>query len=115
MMKSYGQLLSSGYIFCLPQKGKVDMGMLGAYQCTLKVQYDMVTLKAIPARLFLSKGWLAVDDNGGLITILDSDLDKKVVVIEDLNLFFAIRQTQEIENVWIEIMDDMPRGKRWRF
>ncbi len=115
MIKSYVELKNEDYILCLPQKGKVDMGMLGSYQCALKVHNSAITLKAIPARLFLSKGWFSVDENGVLITLLDSDIDKKVVIIDDLNLLFAIRQTQEIENVWVEIIDEIPRRKNWSF
>jgi len=115
MIKTYTEIENEDYILCLPQKGKVDMGMLGTYECLLKVCNNTITLKAIPAKLFLSKGWLAVDDNGVLITTLDSDIDKKLVIIENLSLFLAIRQTQELEKLWIDIVDEIPRRNVWSF
>lgn len=114
MLKKYSQLIAEDYIFCYPQKWKVDMGMIGSYQCALKVYNNTIHLKTIPAVLFLAKGWQAVDDNGYLITLLDSDIDKKLVVIEDLNLYFAIRNSQEMDKLWIEVLNKMPKEKNCR-
>ncbi len=47
-------------------------------------------LHVIPAKIFLSRGWLAVDDNGELISLLDIDIDRKLVLIEDIKLVLRI-------------------------
>jgi len=115
MKKTFQQLEKENYILCTPKDVKADMGMVGTYKNNLKVCTNQITLNAIPAKLFLEKGRVAVDDNGTHITLLDSDIDKKLVIIEDLNLFIAICQTQQIQNVWVDILDNPQRSKRWSF
>jgi len=117
MKKTYKQWITGDYIFCLPVKPKVDMTMIGSYRCNLKVYNGEVILEAVNAEVFLRRGYKATDPNGITITLLDSDLPKKLVIVEDLNLYFALQQEilLEDDNVVIEILDDLPRAKKWKF
>ena len=58
-----------------------------------------------------------IRDNGIPVTLLDSDLPNKLVIVEDLNLYFALQQEMLLEddNVVVGILDDLPRAKRWSF
>ncbi len=51
------------------------------------------------------------------LLLMDSDLSQKLVIIDDLNLYFALQQETLLEdnNVIVEILDDLPRTKRWSF
>ena len=73
-------------------------------------------LHVIPAKIFLSRGWLAVDDNGDLISLLDTDIDRKLALIEDISLYFALQQTKLPDsNIVVDILTEMPRSRKWTF
>ena len=59
----------------------------------------------------------ATDLNGSSVTLLDSDLPKKLVLVEDLNLYLALQQDQLLDTpcVMVEVLKDLPRGKKWDF
>lgn len=114
MITPYTKLLSNDYVLCLPGQIKLDAGKLGSYLSVLKVTTERILLKVIPARLFLERGYIAVDDNGTSLTLLDSDLDKKLVVIGDLNLYFALQQDSSyLADAWVEVISEFPKGRKW--
>ena len=117
MKKTYSEWITGDYIFCLPVNPKVDMTMIGSYRCNLKIHTGEVMLEAVSAEVFIRRGYKAIDPNGIPVTLLDSDLSKKLVIIDDLNLYFALQQEIQLEdnNVIVEILDDLPRTKRWSF
>lgn len=117
MKKTYKQWITENYIFCTPVNPKVDMMMVGSYRCNLKVHTREVMLEAISAEVFLRRGYKATDPDGISVTLLDSDLPKKLVIVEDLNLYLALQQETLLEddNVVVEILNDLPRAKRWSF
>lgn len=117
MKKTYSEWITGDYIFCLPANPKVDMTMIGSYRCNLKVHNGEVMLQAVIAEVFIRRGYKATDPNGIPVTLLDSDLSKKMVIIDDLNLYFALQLEMLLEdnNVVIEILDDLPRAKRCNF
>ena len=117
MKKTYSEWITEDYIFCTPVNPKVDMIMVGSYRCNLKIHTGEVMLEAVSAEVFLRRGYKATDPNGIIVTLLDSDLSQKLVIIDDLNLYFALQQETQLEdnNVIVEILDDLPRAKRWSF
>ena len=68
-------------------------------------------------RSISKEGLQATDPDGISVTLLDSDLPKKLVIVEDLNLYLALQQETLLEddNVVVEILNDLPRAKRWSF
>lgn len=117
MKNTYKQWITEDYIFCVPVNPKVDMMMVGSYRCNLKVYTGEVTLEAVYAETFLRRGYRAADPNGIPVTLLDSDLPRKLVVVGDLNLYLALRQETLLEDgsVAVEILDNLPRARRWSF
>lgn len=117
MKKTYSEWIMGDYIFCTPVNPKVDMIMVGSYRCNLKIHTGEVMLEAVSAEVFLRRGYKATDPNGIPVTLLDSDLPNKLVIVEDLNLYFALQQEMLLEddNVVVGILDDLPRAKRWSF
>ena len=117
MKKTYKQWITEDYIFCTPVNPKVDMMMVGSYRCNLKVHTREVMLEAVLAEVFIRRGYKATDPDGISVTLLDSDLPKKLVIVEDLNLYLALQQETLLEddNVVVEILNDLPRAKRWSF
>ena len=113
MIIAYRELFSDGYVLCLPGQVKLSTCVLGSYINTLKVTTEKILLKAVPARIFLEKGYTTVDDNGTSLTLLDADLDKKLVVISDFNLYFALRLNPiYLDNVWVEVMAEFPKNRK---
>ena len=55
---------------------------------------------------YLARGISVVDENGDLVTALDDDLDKKLVIVDsDLNLWYALQQSAiRVEEIGIEIV-----------
>ena len=105
-------LKQKGYVLCLPQKIRLDTGFIGKLTCNLHCSANAPMLHVIPAKTFLSKGWLAVDDNGELISLLDTDIDRKLVLLEDISLYFALQQTKILDgNIAVDILTEMPRGE----
>ena len=117
MKKTYKQWLTEDYQFCFPVNPRVDMMMVGSYRCNLKVHTGEVMLEAVFAEDFLRKGYKATDLNGNSVTLLDSDLSKKLILVEDLNLYLALQQDQLLDTpcVMVEVLKDLPRGKKWDF
>lgn len=82
----------------------------------LHCNVNIPTLHLIPAKNFLSRGRLAVNDNGGLISLLDSDIDRKLVLMEDISLYFALQQIKIPDsNIAVDILTGMPRNRKWSF
>lgn len=115
-MMTLQELKQKGYVLCLPQKIRLDTGLIGKLTCNLHYNANAPMLHVIPAKIFLSRGWLAVDDNGELISLLDSDIDRKLVLIEDISLYFALQQTKLPDsNIVVDILTEMPRSRKWSF
>ena len=116
MIIPYCRLASDGYQLCVPELVKLNNGSLGSYLCALKVTTGRIFLRAIPAGTFLERGYMAVDENGTSLTLLDPDLDRKLVVVGDLNLYFALRQDPAcLDNVWVEVVSELPKGRKWYY
>ena len=116
IMMTLEELKQKGYVLCLPQKIRLDTGLIGKLSCNLHCNANALTLHLIPAKIFLSRGGLAVDDNGELISLLDTDIDRKLVLIEDISLYFALQQTKIPDsNIAVDILTEMPRGRKWSF
>ena len=46
-----------------------------------------------------------MDDNGELISLLDMDIDRKLVLLEDISLYFALQQTKLPDsNIVVDIL-----------
>ena len=115
-MMTLEEFKQKGYILCLPQKIRLDTGLIGKLTCNLHCNANAPILHLIPAKIFLSRGWLAVDDNGELISLLDIDIDRKFVLFEDISLYFALQQTKIPDsNIAVDILTEMPRGRKWSF
>lgn len=106
---------ANGGRICLPQKISIDMGLVNTILCNLHCVNPSEPLIAISARDFLAKGWLAVDENGTLISLSDSDINKKIVIIHDLHLWVALKQSANSQDVEIQIQDTMTRTKKYNF
>ena len=53
---------------------------------------------------YLARGISVVDENGDLVTVLDDDLEKKLVIVDsDLNLWYALQQSPHIADEVIAI------------
>ena len=113
----YKQCIAEDYQFCLPVDPKVNMMMVGSYRCNLKIHTGEVVLVAVSAEDFLRKGYMVADFNGISVTLLDPDLSKKLVIVEDLNLYIALQQEMLLDSdgVVVEVLNDLPRAKRWSF
>lgn len=93
-MKTLKQFKEDGYSICLPQKPKLDTGIINKLQCQLICPTDNIIVHVIPVSDYLIRRVSIVDRNGDLITSLDNDLEKKLVVVgNDLNLWYALQQS----------------------
>ena len=104
-MKTLDQLRSDGYILCLPQRTKLDTGIINKLQCRLKCPLESkIILHVVSA--YLVRDISIVDDNGDLVTSLDDALEKKLVIVgKDLNLWYALQQSAiRDEEIGIEIV-----------
>ena len=62
-MKTLDQLRSDGYIFCLPQRTKLDTGIINKLQCRLKCPLESrIILHVVSAYDYLVRGISIVDD-----------------------------------------------------
>ena len=51
-----------------------------------------------------------------MMTLLDTDVDRKLVLLEDISLYFALQQTRILDsNIAVDILTEMPRGRKWNF
>lgn len=106
-MKTLDQLRSDGYILCLPQRTKLDTGIINKLQCRLKCPLESkIILYVVSAYDYLVRGISIVDDNGELVTSLDEVLEKKLVIAgKDLNLWYALQQSAiRDEEIGIEMV-----------
>ena len=93
-MKTLKQFKENGYSICLPQKPKLDTGIINKLQCQLIYPVGDVIIHVTTVNDYLVRGVSVVDGNGDLVTALDNDLEKKLVVIgNDLNLWYALLQS----------------------
>jgi len=100
-MKTLDQLRSDGYILCLPQRTKLDTGIINKLQCRLKCPLESkIILHVVSAYDYLVRGISIVDDNGELVTSLD-----EVLAGKDLNLWYALQQSAiRDEEIGIEMV-----------
>lgn len=100
-------------IICLPQKPNIDTAVISKIQCQLRVIQDPIILHVHSAMEFLNYSKASiVDDNGDIVTLLDTDLNWKMVVSErDLNLYFALRNEGMLEKACVETV---PFSSRYR-
>lgn len=76
-MKTLDQLRSDGYILCLPQRTKLDTGIINKLQCRLKCPLESkIILHVVSAYDYLVRDISIVDDNGDLVTSLDDALER---------------------------------------
>ena len=104
-MKTLDQLRSDGYILCLPQRTKLDTGIINKLQCRLKCPLESkIILHVVSAYDYLVRDISIVD--GDLVTSLDDALEKKLVIVgKDLNLWYALQQSAiRDEEIGIEIV-----------
>ena len=93
-MNNLKKLREDGYSICLPQKPKLDTGIINKLQCQLIYPVGDVIIHVTTVNDYLVRGVSVVDGNGDLVTALDNDLEKKLVVISnDLNLWYALLQS----------------------
>ena len=93
-MNNLKKLREDGYSICLPQKPKLDTGIINKLQCQLMCPGGDVIIHVTTVNDYLVRGVSVVDGNGDLVTALDNDLEKKLVVIgNDLNLWYALLQS----------------------
>lgn len=93
-MNNLKKLREDGYSICLPQKPKLDTGIINKLQCQLMCPVGDVIIHVTTVSDYLVRGVSVVDGNGDLVTALDNDLEKKLVVISnDLNLWYALLQS----------------------
>ncbi len=93
-MNNLKKLREDGYSICLPQKPKLDTGIINKLQCQLIYPVGDVIIHVTTVNDYLVRGVSVVDGNGDLVTALDNDLEKKLVVIgNDLNLWYALLQS----------------------
>lgn len=86
-MNNLKKLREDGYSICPPQKPKLDTGIINKLQCQLMCPVGDVIIHVTTVNDYLVRGVSVVDGNGDLVTALDNDLEKKLVVIgNDLNL-----------------------------
>ena len=93
-MNNLKKLREDGYSICLPQKPKLDTGIINKLQCQLIYPVGDVIIHVTTVNDYLVRGVSVVDGDGDLVTALDNDLEKKLVVIgNDLNLWYALLQS----------------------
>lgn len=106
-MKTLREYRVDGYSFCTIQKPKLDSGIIGKLLCALMCSKGGLVIHVIRASLALSYARTIVDENGDIITALDSDLEKKLIVTgDDLNLWYALLQSDRTdEEIQIELVE----------
>ena len=98
------KLIENRYNICLPQKTKLDTGIINKLQCQLMCPVETIVIHVTTVYGYLARGISVVDENGDLVTALDDDLDKKLVIVDsDLNLWYALLQSPHIADEVIAI------------
>lgn len=105
--------LEGRMIICLPQKPNIDTAVISKIQCQLRIIQDPIILHVYSAREYLNYSKASiVDDNGEIVTLLDTALNWKMIVSErDLNLYFALRNEGMLEKACVETV---PFSGRYR-
>ena len=100
------KFIENGYVICFPQKPKLDTGIINKLQCQLMCPVETIVIHVTTVYGYLARGISVVDENGDLVTALDDDLEKKLVIVDsDLNLWYALRQSAiRVEEIGIEIV-----------
>ena len=108
-MMTYNEIMGGGFTVCLPQQPRnIDNGVINRLRGILKCRNGKTVLHACHASFWMvkHKGNI-VDCNGDLVTTLDPDIDMKLVVDEDINLYFALKDEGLLDDVsvYLEIID----------
>lgn len=100
------KFIENGYVICFPQKPKLDTGIINKLQCQLMCPVETIVIHVTTVYGYLARGISVVDENGDLVTALDDDLEKKLVIVDsDLNLWYALQQSAiRVEEIGIEIV-----------
>ena len=100
------KFIENGYNICFPQKPKLDTGIINKLQCQLMCPVETIVIHVTTVYGYLARGISVVDENGDLVTALDDDLEKKLVIVDsDLNLWYALQQSAiRVEEIGIEIV-----------
>lgn len=103
-MNNLKKLKEDGYSICLPQKPKINTGIINKLQCQLMCPVEAVIIHVTMVSDYLVRGISVVDGNGNLVTSLDNNLEKKLVIVSsDLNLWYALLQSAvEDEEISVE-------------
>lgn len=108
-MMTYNEIMEGGFTVCLPQQSKnIDNGVINRLRGILKCRDGINVFHACHASYWMTRHKSnIVDCNGDLVTMLDHDIDMKLVVAEDINLYFAIKDKGLLDNsgVFLEIID----------
>lgn len=98
------KFIENGYVICFPQKPKLDTVIINKLQCQLMCPVETIVIHVTTVYGYLARGISVVDENGDLVTALDDDLDKKLVIVDsDLNLWYALLQSPHIADEVIAI------------
>lgn len=107
MMMTFNQLREGGFMVCLPQHPKnIDNGVINRLRGILKCYCGNIVIHAHDASCWLRcHKTNIVDGNGDIVTGLDCDLDRKLVIAGDINLYFALEDECMLDNdcVFVEI------------
>lgn len=107
-MNNLKKLKEDVYSFCLPQKPKIDTGIINKLQCQLICPVETVIIHVTTVSDYLVRGVSVVDGNGDLVTSLDNNLEKKLIIVSsDLNLWYALLQSAiKDEEINVETIPD---------
>lgn len=108
-MRTYKETTEGGYTVCLPQQPKnIDNGVINRLRGILKCRDGKIVIHACHVSYWLTRHKSnIVDCNGDLVTTLDPDIDMKLVVDEDINLYFALKDEGLLDDVsvYLEIIN----------
>lgn len=108
-MRTYNEIMEGGSTVCLPQQPRnIDNGVINRLRGILKCRDGKNVIHVRHASCWLTrhKGNI-VDSNGDFVTTLDPDIDMKLVVDEDINLYFVLKDEGLLDDVcvFLEIID----------
>lgn len=98
MIKLLRELTEGGFTVCLPKQPRnIDNGVINRLRGILKCRDGKTIIHVHHASCWMAKHkGNIVDCNGNLVTTLD--LDMKLVVDEDINLYFTIKDKGLLDN-----------------
>ena len=107
-MNNLKKLKEDGYSICLPQKPKINTEIINKLQCQLMCPVEAVIIHVTTVSDYLVRGISVVDGNGDLVTSLDNNLEKKLIIVSsDLNLWYALLQSAiKDEEINVETIPD---------